>query len=175
MSISNLTVNNGLKLNCASLSATDSVSTGTSSVGDHIEWTENTNFNWKIEKNVSALGFYVRNVGTSQPYPSVPPIFMSSDGHIHAQNLTINSVAPSHLPVAGGSVDWSGSGISLAVSAPGVLTTDLVIVTTKTPSDQSSAVFSHAIPTANTVTLHLEGADATNTSSHHYVVYRGLA
>ena len=102
---------------------------------------------------------------------------MSDDYHIHAENVTLgtNNVSPSHLPVAGGSVDWSGNGTSVSVSVPGVLTSDIVMVTQMTPSDQPSAVFSHANPTANTVTIHLEGADSTNTSSHQYIVYRGLA
>lgn len=97
-------------------------------------------------------------------------------GNVTANNIALgsNAVEPSHLPVAGGTASWSGGGSSLAVSAPGVLSTDLVMVTPLGPSDQPGAVLSHAIPTANTVTIHLKANDTTNTSSHHYVVYRSL-
>jgi len=63
MSISNLFENNSFNLKAKSISI-NTVSSNDVSVNDIVEFTENTNFNWKIEKNVSALGYYVRNTGT---------------------------------------------------------------------------------------------------------------
>jgi len=63
MSISNLFENNSFDLKAESISI-NTVSSNDISVNHIVEFTKNTNFNWKIEKNVSALGYYVRNTGT---------------------------------------------------------------------------------------------------------------
>ena len=64
MSISNLFENNSFDLKAESISI-NTVSSNDVSVNDIVEFTENTNYNWKVQKyGASSLGYFVRNTGT---------------------------------------------------------------------------------------------------------------
>lgn len=188
MSISNLTVDNSLKLKAGSLDVPEGVSAGSVTIKGTFDsdgdLTGNPGLNFGSTGEAFIRGNDEIRFGSNGGSAGCRFFFNANgttcsatfNGTVTANNVSLGStgVSPSHLPVAGGTASWSGGGTSLAVSAPGVLSSDLVIVTPLAPSDQASAVLSHAIPSANTVTIHLEGADTTNTSSHHYIVYRAV-
>lgn len=194
MSISNLLVSNDLKLKAGSLTVAESVDAGRNltlipSLDSSGNLQGNSHLSFASNEGVSGIPYITSTatngeirLGDNSTSAGIK-LFSGSNtggitvrGDVTANNVSLgtNAVSASHLPIAVGSASWAGGGTSLAVTVNGVTANDFVSVTTVTPSNSVGAVLSHAVPSANTVTIHLETADANNNSVHHYAVYRSL-
>lgn len=83
-------------------------------------------------------------------------------------------IKPDRIAKYVGHLSWSGSGASLAVSQPGVLSTDYVIATLETAPTQAAYIAS-AKATADTVTVTLSAANTGNDAVVNYIVMRAAA
>lgn len=79
----------------------------------------------------------------------------------------------SHVVKYASKVTWSGSGASLAVSVPGVLSTDIVLASVQVASTQTGYIASVA-PTTDTITIVLSTANTSNQAVIAYEVLRAI-
>ncbi|MFA5394655.1 MAG: hypothetical protein WC346_01400 [Methanogenium sp.] len=81
---------------------------------------------------------------------------------------------PTHIPIAVGTITWSGSGASLDTTIAGVLATDHVACTFRVAPTEAAYIAS-AILTNDHLVITLSGANTSNQAQIDYTIVRAVA